>query len=361
MCFTISVNSLSVLLFLLLTVNIVVIFSIPSVFAEEQTVMIPIGAASPSCANDDSCYVPSKITINEGHEVEWINDDRTAHTVTSGTPSDGPDGLFDSGIIIPRGEFEFTFTGFDVGTYPYYCTAHPWMMGSVTVVDYPVEATDGDDYDDIAEYKSDDSFDDDIYEKNSYTQTSEKSHTKQTTLLENQRMVGKYKVTVDWIRELPAVNEINGIEILISDTTKKGKHGSSGGGCGGEDQGDKGSHGDSMKGKSGHGDKGKHGGHEGGCPHFQMVKKMIPQIELLENGVSQVDRSMKITLSIGSSELTTPIVADENLPGRYTAVFVPTVAGKYGVEVHGTIHGSPVDMTIKMDRVFEKNQIPKFP
>ena len=116
-----------------------------------------------------------------------------------------------------------------------------------------------------------------------------------------------------------------------------------------------------MKGKSSYEDKGKHGGHEGGCPHFQMVKKMIPQIELLENGVSQVDRSMKITLSVGSSVLTMPIVPDEDLPGRYTAVFIPTVAGKYGVEVHGTIHGSPVSMMIEMDKVYDKNQITKFP
>jgi len=224
---------------------------------------------------------------------------------------------------------------------------HPWMVGSVTVVDYPVDVM-GDD-DDIAEYESDDSFDNETYERESYNQTS-KSHAK--SILENQRMFGKYKVTVDWIRVLPAVNEINGIEILISDTTKKSSHGSSGG-CGGEDHGDdKGKHGDSMKGKS---------GHECECPHFKMVKKMIPQIELLENGVSLVDRSMQIKIFLGNSKLTIPIVADENLPGRYTAVFVPTVAGKYGVEVHGTIHGSPVNMMIEMDRVFDKNKVPQFP
>ena len=347
MCLISIVNFSSILLFLLLTVSVVGIFSIPSVFAEEQTVRIPIGAASPSCANDDSCYVPNKITINEDNEVEWINEDSTVHTVTSGTSREGHDGFFDSGIIIPRGEFEFTFNDFDVGTYPYYCTAHPWMVGSVTVVDYPVDVM-GDD-DDIAEYESDDSFDNETYERESYNQTS-KSHAK--SILENQRMFGKYKVTVDWIRVLPAVNEINGIEILISDTTKKSSHGSSGG-CGGEDHGDdKGKHGDSMKGKS---------GHECECLHFKMVKKMIPQIELLENGVSLVDRSMQIKIFLGNSKLTIPIVADENLPGRYTAVFVPTVAGKYGVEVHGTIHGSPVNMMIEMDRVFDKNKVPQFP
>jgi len=359
-----NVSSSSVLLFLLLTVSVAGIFSIPSVFAEEQTVRIPIGAASPSCADDDSCYVSSKIRTNEGYEVKWINDDSVVHTVTSGSPSSGHDGFFDSGMIRPHGEFEFTFNGFKTDTYPYYCIAHPWMVGSVTVVDSPVGVMDDDD--DITKYDSEDSLDD-AYEMDSDSEISKESHVK-STLLENQRMFGKYKITVDWIRDIPAVNEINGIEILISDTTKKGSHGSSGG-CGGGDHGDnKESHGDSMKGMSSHEDKGKHGdsmkgkgGHEGGCPHFQMVKKMIPQIELLENGVSQVDRSMMIMLSLGNSELTMPIVADENLLGRYTAVFVPTVAGKYGVEVHGTIHGSPVSMMIEMDKVLDKTQVTRFP
>lgn len=366
-------NSSSVLLFLLLTVSVAGLFSMPSVFAEEeQTVRIPVGAASPSCADDDSCYVPSKININEGYEVKWINDDSTVHTVTSGTPSSGHDGFFNSGMIRAHEEFEFTFNGFENGTYPYYCIAHPWMVGSVTVVDGPVDVMD-DDSSDITKYDSDNSLDD-VYERDSDKTISKESPAK-PTLLENQRMFGKYKVTVDWIKDLPAVNEINGIEILVSDTTKKsshgddkgkhgkskGKQGSSGGCGGGEDHGDdKESHGDSMKGKSGHDDKGKKD-HEGGCPHFKMVKKMIPSIELLENGVSLVDRSMKIKMSLGNSELTMPIVADENLPGRYTAVFVPTVAGKYGVEVYGMIHGSPVSMMVEMDRVFDKKQVIQFP
>ena len=340
---------------MLVAVSISGIFLMSPVFADdEQTVRIPLGAVSPSCANDDSCYVPNKITINEGHKVEWINDDSTVHTATSGTPQDGHDGFFDSGVIMPRGEFEFTFNGFEVGTYPYYCTAHPWMVGSVTVVDYPVAGVSSDDDSRYDDRYDDDSRYDDSFEQYSHDK-SIKSHTK-STLLDNQRMFGKYKVTVDWIRDLPAVNEINGIKILVSDTSKKGH-----GGCGGGSHSDKGSHSDSMKGMSGHEDKGKYGGHEGGCPHFKMVKRMIPQIELLENGVSHVDKSLKVTLSVGNNELTMPIVADENLPGKYTVVFVPTVAGYYGVELHGTIHGSPVNMMTKMDKVYDTNQIVRFP
>ena len=75
--------------------------------------------------------------------------------------------------------------------------------------------------------------------------TTKESHGKQD-LLPNQRMYGKYKVTVDWIKDIPAVNEINGIEVLVSDTTKKGGHES------------KGKHGESS-----HESKGKHGKDKG--------------------------------------------------------------------------------------------------
>lgn len=70
-----DMNSLYVLLFLLLTVSVSGIFLISPAFAEEHTVRIPLSAASPSCANDDTCYVTSEVIINEGHKVEWINDD----------------------------------------------------------------------------------------------------------------------------------------------------------------------------------------------------------------------------------------------------------------------------------------------
>ena len=353
----------SSILFLLLTVSIVGIFSSPSVFAEEQTVRIPIGASLPSCADDDTCYVPSEIQINEGNRVEWVNDDSVAHTVTSGTPKNGHDGFFDSGIIVPGEEFEFTFNGFESGTYPYYCIAHPWMIGSVTVVDNAIDVTDNDEGDDKTQYDFDNSLDD-VYERGFDVSLSKETPSEQ---LPNQRIFGKYKVTVDWIRELPVTNEVNGIEILVSHTVKKSSHGESMKGMKshGEDQGKHGKSKDKHSSGGGCGDNAHENrgmkSHEGGCPHFQMVKKMIPEIELLENGINQVDRSMKITISVGNRELTMPIDADENLPGRYTAIFIPTMAGKYSVEVHGTIHGSPVNMVLEMDRVLEKNQIIRFP
>ena len=66
-----------------------------------------------------------------GEEVSWQNKDTEVHTVTSGTPAGGPDGLFDSGLIENYMYFSHTFD--ESGTYDYFCMIHPWMEGKVIV------------------------------------------------------------------------------------------------------------------------------------------------------------------------------------------------------------------------------------
>lgn len=70
-------------------------------------------------------FNPSTITITAGTTVKWTNKDGIAHTVTSST------GVFNSGSVAPDGTFSFTFTA--AGTYPYFCTFHPNMTGTVKV------------------------------------------------------------------------------------------------------------------------------------------------------------------------------------------------------------------------------------
>ena len=94
-------------------------------------VSIPEGASTPGCEADNACYVESDITVSVGATVTWTNDDTAAHTVTSGTPTDGPDGVFDSSIITSGNTFEHTFE--EAGEYNYFCIVHPWMTGKVTV------------------------------------------------------------------------------------------------------------------------------------------------------------------------------------------------------------------------------------
>jgi len=89
------------------------------------------GTMSPACADDYSCYDTFAAQVNVGEEVSWRNQDTEVHTVTSGTPADGPDGLFDSGLIENYMYFYHTFD--EPGTYDYFCMVHPWMQGKVVV------------------------------------------------------------------------------------------------------------------------------------------------------------------------------------------------------------------------------------
>ncbi|PJC51114.1 MAG: copper-binding protein, partial [Nitrosopumilales archaeon CG_4_9_14_0_2_um_filter_34_16] len=81
--------------------------------------------------NNNSCFIPADITINAGDTVNWINVDTAAHTVTGGSPSDGPSGVFDSSLVMGSASYAFTFN--DKGSFDYFCMVHPWMVGSVTV------------------------------------------------------------------------------------------------------------------------------------------------------------------------------------------------------------------------------------
>ncbi len=103
--------------------------TMPSAFAAE--VSVPAGSAVPGCEDTNECWFPADISIGVGETVTWSNDDTAAHTVTSGSAVDGPDGTFDSSLFMAGTKFEVTFD--TEGTFPYFCMVHPWMAGTVIV------------------------------------------------------------------------------------------------------------------------------------------------------------------------------------------------------------------------------------
>lgn len=70
-------------------------------------------------------FSPNTITVKVGTTVTWINQDSTVHNVISDT------GAFGSKNLNPGESYNFTFT--QAGTYPYTCTIHPSMKGTVIV------------------------------------------------------------------------------------------------------------------------------------------------------------------------------------------------------------------------------------
>jgi plastocyanin len=75
-------------------------------------------------------YDPNPVQAKAGDTVTWTNNDSTPHTATSG--QDGkPNGTFDFSTMAQGKSFSFTFD--KAGEYPYFCTLHPNMVGTVSV------------------------------------------------------------------------------------------------------------------------------------------------------------------------------------------------------------------------------------
>jgi plastocyanin len=74
----------------------------------------------------DFAYDPDPVTIEEGGKVIWQNEDSEPHTATA------EDGSFDTGTLEEGKLKSESFK--EPGTYPYICSIHPEMRGTVEVV-----------------------------------------------------------------------------------------------------------------------------------------------------------------------------------------------------------------------------------
>ena len=71
----------------------------------------------------DTFFTPDTIRVTVGTRVRWTNEGRTYHTVVS----DGA--LWASDLLAPRWWFEVRFDS--AGTFPYHCSQHAGMIGTV--------------------------------------------------------------------------------------------------------------------------------------------------------------------------------------------------------------------------------------
>jgi plastocyanin len=101
-----------------------------AIFAQTATsISIVPGSSAP---NNPKFYDPSPANVAVGTTVTWTNEDATLHTVYSGLPSDPQQGqLFQSDFMTKGKTFSHTFD--TAGTFDYYCTLHPFMIGQVVV------------------------------------------------------------------------------------------------------------------------------------------------------------------------------------------------------------------------------------
>jgi plastocyanin len=85
----------------------------------------PVYAADTEVKIDNFTFNPQQITVKAGTTVVWINHDDIPHTVMSKTF------IFKSKALDTDDKFSFTFA--TPGTFPYFCSLHPHMTGSIVV------------------------------------------------------------------------------------------------------------------------------------------------------------------------------------------------------------------------------------
>jgi plastocyanin len=76
---------------------------------------------------DNFSFGPAALTVAVGTTVTWTNRDDIPHTVVS---TDDPK-AFRSKVLDTDEKFSYTFT--KAGTFPYFCSVHPKMTGTVVV------------------------------------------------------------------------------------------------------------------------------------------------------------------------------------------------------------------------------------
>ena len=74
---------------------------------------------------DNFTFGPESLTVAVNSTVTWVNKDDVPHVIASS------DGLFKSKALDTDDKYSYTFA--KAGTYAYYCSIHPKMVGKIIV------------------------------------------------------------------------------------------------------------------------------------------------------------------------------------------------------------------------------------
>ncbi len=74
---------------------------------------------------DNFTFGPSSLTVAANSTVTWVNKDDVPHVIASDA------GLFKSKALDTDDKYSYTFN--KPGTYSYYCSVHPKMVGKIVV------------------------------------------------------------------------------------------------------------------------------------------------------------------------------------------------------------------------------------
>ena len=87
---------------------------------------VAAAAASPEVTISNFSFQPPLLTVKVGTRVTWTNRDTTPHTVTS------TDKRFESSSGMDTND-RYSYVFGKAGTYEYFCSLHPMMVGKIVV------------------------------------------------------------------------------------------------------------------------------------------------------------------------------------------------------------------------------------
>jgi cytochrome c oxidase subunit 2 len=99
--------------------------------AAAATLTIPQGAS----VQGNPAYEPDSLTVKKGDTIAVENKDTAPHTVTNGKAATDPNmgKLFDTSIINAAGSAQIATADLQPGDYPFFCSVHPYMTGTLKV------------------------------------------------------------------------------------------------------------------------------------------------------------------------------------------------------------------------------------
>ena len=74
---------------------------------------------------DNFTFGPATLTVPVNSTVTWVNKDDLPHVIASN------DGVFKSKALETEDKYSYTFS--KPGTYAYFCSIHPKMVGTIIV------------------------------------------------------------------------------------------------------------------------------------------------------------------------------------------------------------------------------------
>ena len=94
------------------------------------------------------------------------------------------------------------------------------------------------------------------------------------------------------------------------------------------------------------------------------VSPLVPDLDLkdqvFENGISGLNKTVKIQLVYKDESIMLPLSPDHNIPGKYYAFVNPTISGFYQANILGTIEDTPISLSMHPPKVEERSYI-EFP